>query len=79
MLNLDRVSLYYGAALTLRQVSLEARVGEVTCLLGRNGVGKTSLLRAIMGAHPVSSGTIRWEDAELTRLPPYQRARRGIA
>ncbi|MBV8525337.1 MAG: urea ABC transporter ATP-binding subunit UrtE [Acetobacteraceae bacterium] len=79
MLSVDRVSLYYGAALTLRQVSLEARLGEVTCLLGRNGVGKTSLLRAIVGAHPVSSGTIRWEDAEITRLPPYQRARRGIA
>ncbi|MBV8525471.1 MAG: ATP-binding cassette domain-containing protein, partial [Acetobacteraceae bacterium] len=79
MLSVDRVSLYYGAALTLRQVSLEARLGEVTCLLGRNGVGKTSLLRAIMGAHPVRSGTVRWEDAEITRLAPYQRARRRIA
>ncbi len=53
--------------------------GAVTCLLGRNGVGKTSLLRAITGAHPVSAGEIRWEGADITRLPTHERARRGIA
>ncbi len=48
-------------------------------MLGRNGVGKTSLLRAIVGAHPIAKGTIRWEGADITRLPLYERARRGIA
>ena len=55
-LEVDHVDLHYGAAIALRQVSLTAEVGAVTCLLGRNGVGKTSLLRAITGAHPISAG-----------------------
>ena len=79
MLEVDRVDLHYGAAIALRQVSLTAEVGAVTCLLGRNGVGKTSLLRAITGAHPISAGAIRWEGADITRLPIHDRARRGIA
>jgi len=79
MLEVTNVDLHYGAAIALRQVSITAVPGAVTCLLGRNGVGKTSLLRAITGAHPVSSGTIRWEAADITRLPIYERARRGIA
>ena len=79
MLDVDRIDLHYGAAIALRQVSIQAVPGAVTCLLGRNGVGKTSLLRAITGAHPVSSGTIRWEGHDITRLPIYERARRGIA
>ena len=79
MLEVQLVDLHYGAAIALRQVSLAASVGEVTCLLGRNGVGKTSLLRAITGAHPISAGSIRWEGAEISRLPTYERARRGIA
>ena len=79
MLDVGNVDLHYGAAIALRQVSVTASPGAVTCVLGRNGVGKTSLLRAITGAHPVSSGTIRWEGAEITRLPIYERARRGIA
>ena len=79
MLEVKNVVLHYGAALALRDVSLTAATGEVTCLLGRNGVGKTSLLRAITGAHPVSSGQITWEGADITRLPTYERARRGIA
>lgn len=79
MLEVKSVDLHYGAAIALRGVSLVARPGEVTCLLGRNGVGKTSLLRAITGAHPVSAGGIVWEGAEITRLPIYERARRGIA
>ncbi|MFT8242635.1 urea ABC transporter ATP-binding subunit UrtE [Roseomonas sp. BN140053] len=73
------VELHYGAAVALRGVSLQARMGEVTCLLGRNGVGKTSLLRAVTGAHPVTRGTVRWEGQDITRLPLYERARRGIA
>jgi len=79
MLEVDCVDLHYGAAIALRQVSLRAEIGAVTCLLGRNGVGKTSLLRAITGAHPVSKGAIRWEGADITRLPIHDRARRGIA
>jgi len=79
MLTVQNVDLYYGAAIALRQVSLTARVGEVTCLLGRNGVGKTSLLRAVVGAHPIRSGSITWEGDDITGLPTYERARRGIA
>ncbi len=79
MLDIQAVDLHYGAAQALRSVSLGARPGEVTCLLGRNGVGKTSLLRAIMGLQPVTRGTIRWEGNDVTRLAPYERARRGIA
>ena len=76
---MERVDLHYGAAIALRQVSLRAAVGEVTCLLGRNGVGKTSLLRAVVGAHPVSAGAIRWEGRAIDRMPLFERARRGIA
>jgi urea transport system ATP-binding protein len=79
MLEVEKVDLFYGAAIALRQVSLRADVGSVTCVLGRNGVGKTSLLRAIVGAHPITRGAIRWEGAEISRLPTYDRARRGIA
>src|ERR1700735_313618 len=79
MLNVESVDLHYGAAIALRQVSLRVDVGAVTCLLGRNGVGKTSMLRAIVGAHPISAGSIRWEGEEISRLPMYDRAKRGIA
>jgi urea transport system ATP-binding protein len=79
MLEVDKVDLYYGAAIALRQVSITAEAGAVTCVMGRNGVGKTSLLRAIVGAHPISKGTIRWEGDDISRLPLYERARRGIA
>jgi urea transport system ATP-binding protein len=79
MLQVDRVDLHYGAAIALRQVSIAADAGRVTALLGRNGVGKTSLLRAIIGAHPISRGSIRWNGADISLLPIYERARRGIA
>jgi urea transport system ATP-binding protein len=79
MLEAKSIDLHYGAAQALRGVSLHAQPGEVTCVLGRNGVGKTSLLRALVGQHPISSGSIEWEDADITKLKPYQRARRGIA
>jgi urea transport system ATP-binding protein len=79
MLSVEAVDLYYGASHALRQVSLSAKKGEVTCILGRNGVGKTSLLRAIFGLNPIRSGHIRWEDRDLTSLPPHERARAGLA
>ena len=79
MLEVEKVDLHYGAAIALRQVSISVDVGAVTFLLGRNGVGKTSMLRAIVGAHPISSGSIKWEGEEISRLPLYERARRGIA
>jgi len=78
VLEADGIDLYYGAAIALRGVSIRAEKGAVTCLLGRNGVGKTSLLRAIMGTHAVTRGAISWDGAEITRLPTYDRARRGI-
>ena len=73
------VDLHYGAAIALRRVSIAAEIGAVTCVLGRNGVGKTSLLRAITGAHPVSAGRIEWDGRDITRMPSFERARRGIA
>ncbi len=73
------VDLHYGAAIALRKVSLTAETGAITCLLGRNGVGKTSLLRAVTGVHAVSSGKIVWDGEDITRLPTYDRAKRGIA
>ncbi len=79
MLKVEQIDLYYGAAQALRGVSLEARPGEVMSVLGRNGVGKTSLLRAIAGHHRVAAGQIAWEEEAITPLPPYERARRGIA
>src|SRR5204862_3260060 len=79
MLSVQAVDLYYGASHALRRVSLTAKKGEVTCILGRNGVGKTSLLRAIFGLNAIRSGHIRWEDRDLTGLPPHERARAGLA
>jgi urea transport system ATP-binding protein len=79
MLSVERVDLHYGAAIALRQVSMTAQAGSVTCVLGRNGVGKTSLLRAIVGAHPITRGAIKWEGQDITRLAVYDRAKRGIA
>ena len=79
MLDVRSIDLHYGAAQALRGVSLQAQVGEVTCVLGRNGVGKTSLLRALVGQHPISGGAVEWEQQDITPLKPYERARRGIA
>ena len=78
MLSVTNLSLSYGASQILRNVGFEAPSGEVTCILGRNGVGKTSLLRAIMGHRPISSGAIRFEGREIAGLKPYERAALGI-
>jgi len=79
MLEVYGVDQFYGASHTLRSVGLTAKKGEVTCILGRNGVGKTSLLRAIFGLLPIRSGHILWEGADITNLAPYDRARAGLA
>ncbi len=79
MLEVNAINLHYGAAQALRGISLKAEPGKVTCVLGRNGVGKTSLLRAIVGQHPVSAGTIKLGDADITHLRTADRARRGVA
>ena len=79
MLSVEGIDLYYGASHTLRRVSISAEKGEVTCILGRNGVGKTSLLRAIFGLQTIRAGRIIWEDQVLNSLPPHERARSGLA
>jgi urea transport system ATP-binding protein len=79
MLQVDSIDLHYGAAQALRNVSLAAEAGKVTCVLGRNGVGKTSLLDALAGQHAISKGSITFDGQDITRLKPSERARRGIA
>lgn len=79
MLDVKSIDLHYGAAQALRSVSLTAEAGKVTCVLGRNGVGKTSLLDALAGQHPITRGTITFDGIDLTHLKPSDRARRGVA
>jgi urea transport system ATP-binding protein len=79
MLSVEKVDLHYGAAQALRSVSLAAETGKITCVMGRNGVGKTSLMRAIVGQKNPTRGRILWNGEDVTRLAPFERARRGIA
>ena len=79
MLEAKTIDLHYGAAQALRSVSLVAQPGKVTCVLGRNGVGKTSLLDALAGQQPISRGSISFDGQDITALKPSDRARRGIA
>ncbi len=78
MLRLEGVQQSYGGSHILRGVSLEARVGEVTVVLGRNGVGKTTLLKSIMGVVPIHGGTITLDGKPLARSAPYERVRAGM-
>ena len=78
MLEVCGIDVYYGAAQILRGVSLTVEPGRVTCVLGRNGVGKSTLLRAVAGHQPVASGTIRLGGEDLTARPAHERARLGI-
>jgi urea transport system ATP-binding protein len=78
MLAVQDVDLYYGASQALRKVSVAAEIGRITCLLGRNGVGKSSLLRAIVGLQPIAAGSVSWLGSDIATLPPHERARRGI-
>ncbi|HUF19973.1 MAG TPA: urea ABC transporter ATP-binding subunit UrtE [Burkholderiales bacterium] len=78
MLNVEKLNQYYGSSHTLRDVSFEVARGEVTALLGRNGVGKTTLLKCLMGVLPVANGRMVFDGAEVNGLPPYARVRLGM-
>ncbi|MEN3354206.1 MAG: urea transport system ATP-binding protein [Betaproteobacteria bacterium] len=78
MLTVANLNQYYGGSHILRDVSFELPTGKVTALLGRNGVGKTTLLRTLMGLVPAASGSISFEGRQLDNAPPYERARKGI-
>ncbi|MDO9283536.1 MAG: urea ABC transporter ATP-binding subunit UrtE [Aquabacterium sp.] len=78
MLKVDGINQYYGGSHILRNLGFEARLGEVTVVLGRNGVGKTTLLKSLMGVVPVKTGTVVFDGTDITRSTPYERVRRGI-
>jgi len=78
MLRVETIDLSYGASRCLRTVSLAADPGRITCVLGRNGVGKSSLMRAIVGLERIQGGRILWEGRDIAALPPADRARAGI-
>ena len=78
MLTVDNINLHYGAAQALRGVSIKAEMGKITCVLGRNGVGKSSLLRAVTGQHGVTAGTIAFDGVTLNGLAPFNRAKLGL-
>ncbi|EKT62915.1 urea ABC transporter ATP-binding subunit UrtE [Providencia burhodogranariea] len=79
MLQVSELNQYYGGSHILRGLSFEVKKGEITCLLGRNGVGKTTLLKCLMGLIPAKSGEIRWQDKMINNHKPHQRVQAGIA
>ncbi|WLH79949.1 MULTISPECIES: urea ABC transporter ATP-binding subunit UrtE [unclassified Pseudomonas] len=79
MLQVEKLHQYYGGSHILRGLSFDVKVGEVTCLLGRNGVGKTTLLKCLMGLLPSKEGVVNWEGKAITTFKPHQRVYAGIA
>jgi urea transport system ATP-binding protein len=79
MLKVFNIDLYYGASQALHEVSVTAEQGKVTCILGRNGVGKTSLIRAISGLSSTRAGSLTFDGKDITKMPTAERARNGIA
>jgi len=79
MLQVDKLHQYYGGSHILRGLTFDVKIGEVTCLLGRNGVGKTTLLKCLMGLLPAASGKVSFDGHDVTRLAPYARAALGMA
>ena len=79
MLNVENIDLYYGASQALHGVSVAAEQGKVTCILGRNGVGKTSLIRAISGLSSTKAGSLMFDGKDITKMSTADRARNGIA
>ena len=78
MLKVNNLHQYYGGSHILRDVNITAEIGKVTVLLGRNGVGKTTLLKSLMGLVPIKSGSIEWQGKDIAKRTPYERARSGI-
>src|SRR5512139_129710 len=78
MLSVSSLNQYYGGSHILRNVSFEAPPGKVTTLLGRNGVGKTTLLKCLMGLLPAAAGSVTFNGSDLTAAPPYARVRAGM-
>jgi urea transport system ATP-binding protein len=78
VLQIEKLNQFYGESHTLWDIALHVPQGGCTCLMGRNGVGKTTLLKTLMGALPARSGSVRFESQELLRTPQYERARLGI-
>jgi urea transport system ATP-binding protein len=79
MLSIQNLNQYYGGSHTLRNLNIDIPRGACTTLLGRNGVGKTTLLKCLMGLIPAKSGALLFEGRDITRLTPYERARIGLA
>ncbi|MBB3000814.1 MULTISPECIES: urea ABC transporter ATP-binding subunit UrtE [Paraburkholderia] len=79
MLTIESLNQYYGGSHILRNVSMTVPEGELTVLLGRNGVGKTTLLRCLMGVVPTKNGSIAWRDTALTKMPTHARVAHGLA
>ena len=77
ILRIEGLNQYYGGSHILRNVALEARLGEVTVILGRNGVGKTTLLKSLMGVVPVKTGQVLLAGADITKATSYDRVRLG--
>ena len=78
MLNVNNINQYYGGSHILRDLSLQTQMGTVTVLLGRNGVGKTTLLKSLMGLVPIKTGSIEFDGQPIHNATPYERARAGI-
>lgn len=79
MLKTEGLTLHYGGSQILHGIDFQAKAGEVTCIMGTNGVGKTSFLKALAGTHPRSGGTVELDGEALGRVPPQDMARRGLA
>ncbi len=79
MLETEGLTLHYGGSQILHGIDFQAHAGQVTCIMGTNGVGKTSFLKALAGTHPRSGGVVRLDGQDLPRLPPQEVARRGLS
>jgi urea transport system ATP-binding protein len=79
MLNINNILFSYGTIRTLRGISMDMSEGQMTCVMGRNGVGKTTLIRNIMGILQPEAGVIRMGETDITRMQPHQRAKQGLA